>query len=397
MTGEKAELSYDAVNRLSRYEASKNGTALLTQESRYNGNGQRVQKKETQSAEVKDNHYYYQGATVLYTSDENNKLSSLNLMGLEGNVIATQRKGEGSGSWYLYNKDVRESTSSIVNSAGELAAAYEYDEFGNTDVQAGESFYNEICYTGQMYDRRTGLYYYNARFYDPEDGRFVSQDTYRGTTKNPSSLHLYTYCYNNPVGNTDPSGHWVYSIGVEAQVSAILGLYGGYAINLDSGWNINVTASVGLMITTNVIAGISGFVAGYSKYNSVDNLRGFGVSVGVAFSFGVKLSGSGGVSLSPNGKMSRAECVSLGTGVSVAPVPYFEIKAGYTRGSRKINLAQILKWKRNKQKTYKVGGMKIGVKRNKTNVRLSSNKIKKKYYIYPQKKSKKKVKKIVLQ
>ena len=174
MTGEKAEMSYDAVNRLSRYEASKNGAALLNQENQYNGNGQRIRKKETQGAEVKDNHYYYQGATVLYTSDENNKLSSLNLMGLEGNVIATQRKGEGSGSWYLYNKDVRESTSSIVNSAGELAAAYEYDEFGNTDVRAGESFYNEICYTGQMYDRSTGLYYYNARYYDPEDGRFLT-------------------------------------------------------------------------------------------------------------------------------------------------------------------------------------------------------------------------------
>ena len=146
MTGEKAEMSYDAVNRLSRYEASKNGAALLTQENQYNGNGQRIRKKETQGAEVKDNHYYYQGPAVLYTSGENNKLSSLNLMGLEGNVIATQRKGEGSGSWYLYNKDVR----------------------------AGEGFYNEICYTGQMYDRSTGLYYYNARYYDPEDGRFLT-------------------------------------------------------------------------------------------------------------------------------------------------------------------------------------------------------------------------------
>ena len=146
VTGEKAELSYNAVNRLGRYEACKNGAALLTQENQYNGNGQRIRKKETQGAEVKDNHYYYQGPAVLYTSGENNKLSSLNLMGLEGNVIATQRKGEGSGSWYLYNKDVR----------------------------AGEGFYNEICYTGQMYDRSTGLYYYNARYYDPEDGRFLT-------------------------------------------------------------------------------------------------------------------------------------------------------------------------------------------------------------------------------
>ena len=83
-------------------------------------------------------------------------------MGLEGNVIATQRKSGAAAAWYLYNKDVRGSTSSMIDSAGELAAAYAYDEFGNTEVRAGEDFLNEICYTGQIRDQSTGLYYYNA-------------------------------------------------------------------------------------------------------------------------------------------------------------------------------------------------------------------------------------------
>ena len=80
----------------------------------------------------------------------------------------------------------------MVNSAGELAAAYEYDEFGNTTVRAGENFDNEIYYTGQVYDQSTGLYYYNARYYDPEDGRFVSQDTYRGEQMEPGTWNLYS-------------------------------------------------------------------------------------------------------------------------------------------------------------------------------------------------------------
>ena len=58
-----------------------------------------------------------------------------------------------------------------------------------------------------MYDKETGLYYYNARFYDPEDGRFLTQDTYRGEKEKTETWHLYTYCANNPVNYVDPSGH----------------------------------------------------------------------------------------------------------------------------------------------------------------------------------------------
>ena len=35
---------------------------------------------------------------------------------------------------------------------------------------------NDLLYTGREYDRDTGLYYYRARYYDPEIGRFISED-----------------------------------------------------------------------------------------------------------------------------------------------------------------------------------------------------------------------------
>ena len=66
---------------------------------------------------------------------------------------------------------------------------------------------NEICYTGGIYDESTGLYYLDARYYDPQDGRFTSQDTYRGKDEEYKTWNLYTYCANNPVGYIDPSGH----------------------------------------------------------------------------------------------------------------------------------------------------------------------------------------------
>lgn len=207
VSGETLSMTYDAANRLTGYEKKKDGTAILKQKNRYNGEGQRIRKEETKGAESRVRNYYYQDGNVLYTTDEENQRDSFNLLGRENNVITTAR-GTGSGaSWYLYNKDVRGSTSSLIDDSGTAATAYEYDAFGNTTIRVGADFYNELCYTGQVYDQSTGLYYYNARFYDPEDGRFLTQDTYRGEQMEPGTWHLYAYCANNPVNYVDPSGY----------------------------------------------------------------------------------------------------------------------------------------------------------------------------------------------
>lgn len=46
------------------------------------------------------------------------------------------------------------------------------------------------------------------RYYDPKIARFLTEDTYYGSIADPLSLNLYTYCHNEPVMYTDPSGHW---------------------------------------------------------------------------------------------------------------------------------------------------------------------------------------------
>jgi len=45
----------------------------------------------------------------------------------------------------------------------------------------------------------------NARYYDPETGRFISQDTYRG--EGEVFWNLYMYCDGDPVNRNDPTGH----------------------------------------------------------------------------------------------------------------------------------------------------------------------------------------------
>jgi len=66
---------------------------------------------------------------------------------------------------------------------------------------------NNITYAGYQYDKETGLYYLNARMYDPVTARFLQEDTYTGDPSDPLSLNLYTYCHNEPIMYTDPTGH----------------------------------------------------------------------------------------------------------------------------------------------------------------------------------------------
>ena len=71
---------------------------------------------------------------------------------------------------------------------------------------------NNIKYAGYFYDAETGLYYLNARFYDPETARFIQQDSYSGNILDPLSLNLYTYAQNNPISYYDPTGHSIKSL-----------------------------------------------------------------------------------------------------------------------------------------------------------------------------------------
>ena len=52
----------------------------------------------------------------------------------------------------------------------------------------------------------SGLYYHNARYYDASIGRFISADTVVPDPADPQHLNRYTYCLNNPLKYTDPTG-----------------------------------------------------------------------------------------------------------------------------------------------------------------------------------------------
>ncbi|HIE55672.1 MAG TPA: RHS repeat-associated core domain-containing protein, partial [Chromatiaceae bacterium] len=73
--------------------------------------------------------------------------------------------------------------------------------------QGGPNAITDRAYTGQRESMDLGLYYYNARYYLPGLGRFLSADTIVPDPQNPQSLNRYSYVLNRPLNLIDSTGH----------------------------------------------------------------------------------------------------------------------------------------------------------------------------------------------
>ncbi|MGH9908985.1 MAG: RHS repeat domain-containing protein [Pyrinomonadaceae bacterium] len=89
----------------------------------------------------------------------------------------------------------------LVDASGAVISSLAYDSYGN--VTSGTPL-SRYTYTGRELDTdtQTGLIYYRARWYDPEQGRLISEDP----AGIEAGVNLYAYVENDPVGSSDPFG-----------------------------------------------------------------------------------------------------------------------------------------------------------------------------------------------
>ena len=78
-----------------------------------------------------------------------------------------------------------------------------YDSFGNITDQSNSTYSPRFTYTNREWDADIGLFYYRARWYDPNGGRFLSEDPLGFAAGDTNVSH---YAENNAPNRIDPSG-----------------------------------------------------------------------------------------------------------------------------------------------------------------------------------------------
>ena len=185
------EFTYNSLNQLTGYESitgQYNGKAGLKAEYKYMANGYRLSKsvngQETRYLWDKDNvvaelndmnvisQKYYRGCNLI-CDDSNNYY----MHDIHGNIIEIYRgNNKYCNDWYIYNA------------------------FGTNKYFDDTSAPNKWGYCDQLMDFETGNYYMRARYYNPDTGRFISEDPIK------DGSNWYSYCGGNPVMFWDPIG-----------------------------------------------------------------------------------------------------------------------------------------------------------------------------------------------
>ncbi len=187
-----ATLTWDVENRVTAY----GGTATFT----YDGDGGRVLKAEGGDTVHYVNRYYEKNvttgvATVYYWHG--------------GKLVAVKKAS----TLEYVHTDHLGSVSRTTDTGGALVRREDDFPYGTVRAESGAAP-TERSFTGQRRDG-TGLLFYNARYYAPSIGRFVSADTIVPDPSNSQALNRYAYVYNNPLKYVDPSGRVVEIHGID--------------------------------------------------------------------------------------------------------------------------------------------------------------------------------------
>jgi RHS repeat-associated protein len=146
----------------------------------------------------------------------------------------------GSSTTY-YHPDHLGGLNIATGGTGNVTETTFYYPYGETRVNTG-SVDLHYKFTGKEIDRESGLYYYGARYYDPVIGRFISPDSVVQSPGDPQTLNRYSYCRNNPLLYTDPSGH---VFGIDDLIFIIIGATLGATMSAMTGGNIGLGALTG--------------------------------------------------------------------------------------------------------------------------------------------------------
>lgn len=250
IVGKNKTFQYDEENRIINIENNGVETSFV-----YDGDGGRVKKITPSGSTI------YIGS--LFEIDSAGKTTKHVYAG-SNKVCSIEDTGSPETSHVYYtHSDHLGSSNIITDENGQQVQYLEYSPYGSVLVNQGGDV-TPYKFTGKELDVSTGLYFYSARYYDPEIGRFVSPDTIVQSPFNPQTLNRYSYCNNNPINYIDPSGHSWFSKFFGKIFGVIAGVVGTIVTgNAMVGFQLySMFDSLGTAVNTGNWGGFAGGLAG---------------------------------------------------------------------------------------------------------------------------------------
>ena len=239
-----ATYSYDRGRLLASVVINRNADEINFQ---YDREGKRTRKSLRNNGNVHE--YHYEGGRLVGEDITNDCSPESNLRiryfhdpeGIIGFCVYGPGGSEGRRD-FTYVKNPFNEIIGIAE-GDELVAVYDYDAWGshrvlNPDGSENDSAdfignVNPIRYKSYYYDKETGLYFLNSRYYDPAIGRFITPDSYDYLdSMTIGGIDLYAYCNNDPVNYSDPSGHFALLIGLLIAAAMLFTPIGGAVAQL---------------------------------------------------------------------------------------------------------------------------------------------------------------------
>lgn len=200
--------AYTSFNRPDSIWSNTHSTSFV-----YNPEGKRIKSVETDLATGAQKTKYYFGDR--YEMDDTS--SQLFLGGDAYSAPAAFTDLDD--GWFIdyICRDYLGSVCAITQADGNLIGEYSYDAWGRLRHPITHQVFDPGSeprlvlgrgYCGHEYLPHYGLINMNARLYNPVIGRFLSPDPYVQAPEFTQSFNRYTYCLNNPLKYTDPSGEF---------------------------------------------------------------------------------------------------------------------------------------------------------------------------------------------
>jgi RHS repeat-associated protein len=194
--------TYDCENRLVRAETLVNSQMHSVGTYRYDSLGRRVGKTSEIDGQIGHKHFLWQGLQML--REETPWQSSLYIY--EPGSYAPlarvdQSLGEAVQTLYYFHTDQIGTPLEMTDVDGQIVWQATYKAWGEVESLAVSEIEQNLRFQGQYFDDETGLHYNTFRYYDPQVGRFITQD--------PIGLlgGMNSFRYNqNPIIWIDPLG-----------------------------------------------------------------------------------------------------------------------------------------------------------------------------------------------